>query len=484
MRSNIKLMSPSGQREARPPHYDILIIGGGYAGVATAIHTLRRAQAPLRLAIVEPRARLGRGIAYSTRLEGHLLNTRAKRMSLRPHDEQHYTRWAQRRAASRGMTKIDANSFTPRGWFGDYVGQELNNAVTESGADFAHLKHTALYCEKAYSQSAERGAWLVSLSDGHSISASLVVLALGNQPRRRGGFPGLSSPDSRALHAWDLQRHKVPPEADVLIVGCGLTMVDAVLTLEHMGHQGAIHAVSRHGLLPLAHTPLTHTEDHGHGAALKAKRLRELTRELRAIATAEQLAGGAWQWHMDTARHQAQSLWQGLKISERLRFLRHARSYWDTHRHRLAPEIATHMQHLRDSGRLVIHRGRIGDIAATAGALDVLVRTSGGKQRVRVDRVINSLGFELDARRSDAPLLQSLLRTGAARPGPAGLGLRTDELGRLQAAGGRTWSSLFTLGCLRAGELWETTGAHEIQIQAMALAEHLARSQIRYSLSV
>jgi uncharacterized NAD(P)/FAD-binding protein YdhS len=187
---------------------------------------------------------------------------------------------------------------------------------------------------------------------------------------------------------------------------------------------------------------------------------------------------------MDAARHQAQSLWRGLMVSERMRFLRHTRSYWDIHRHRLAPEIAKHMQELRDSGRLVIHRGRIGDIAATRGGLEVQVRSGAKVQPLRIGRLINSLGFELDARRSDSPLIQSLLRSGAVRPGIASLGLRTDALGRLQAAGGRTWSSLFTLGSLRAGELWETTGAHEIQIQARALAEHLTYDPIKYSVSV
>ncbi|MBA2490424.1 MAG: FAD/NAD(P)-binding protein [Gammaproteobacteria bacterium] len=102
-----------GGRAARAPHYDVVIIGGGYAGVVAAIHLLRRASPP-RLAIIEPSVRLGRGVAYGTRLSCHLLNTRAKHMSLRNDDDQHYTRWAQARAQARGgAAGVDESSFTP-----------------------------------------------------------------------------------------------------------------------------------------------------------------------------------------------------------------------------------------------------------------------------------------------------------------------------------------------------------------------------------
>ena len=40
----------------------------------------------------------------------------------------------------------------------------------------------------------------------------------------------------------------------MLLVGSGLTMVDAVITLLDQGHAGPIHAVSRRGLLPRGHT--------------------------------------------------------------------------------------------------------------------------------------------------------------------------------------------------------------------------------------
>lgn len=230
--------------------------------------------------------------------------------------------------------------------------------------------------------------------------------------------------------------------------------------------------------------PQAHTEERGRIEPLVGVRLRELMRELRLSVRVAVQAGEPWQSQMDVARHQAQALWRDLLVNERLRFLRHARSYWDVHRHRIAPQIAQRIHELRESGRLLIHRGRLGEIRPSSGALAVSVRSTQGVHELHVQRVINSLGLELDVRRSDSPLLQNLLRTGVGRPGHAGLGLHTDDLGRVQAASGRTWASLFALGSVRAGELWETTATHEIQGQALSLAEHLARRRTRYHVSV
>jgi uncharacterized NAD(P)/FAD-binding protein YdhS len=458
----------------RRSHYDVLIIGGGYAGVASAIHILRRMQGAVRMAIVEPRARLGRGVAYDTLLPCHLLNTRAHRMSLRPHDPQHYARWARRRAAAEGRHDVDENSFTPRAWFGDYVEQELKATLTEGGS-LVHLRQVAVSCERVGSAS-----WAVGLADGRRILTPLVVLALGNPPRRSGGLPGLRSLDSRVVHAWDLAGHELSGHADVLILGTGLTMVDAVLSLESSGHSGAIHAISRHGLLPLAHV-----EEHGHAEPLQGVRLQDLSRELRAATGAATRAGQPWQWQMDAVRHQAHFLWRGLTITERKRFLRHARTYWDVHRHRVAPEIAKRLEELQQRGRLSVHRARLGEIKASSEALQVSLRDPrGARQVLQVEQIINSLGVELNVRGAESPLLQNLLRTGVARPGLAGLGIHTDPVGRLQAANGYTWPSLFALGSLRAGEIWETTAAYEIQNQAIEIAECLAGQRAWYAVSV
>src|SRR5580692_1083662 len=47
---------------------------------------------------------------------------------------------------------------------------------------------------------------------------------------------------------WD-----VGPDDEILILGTGLTAVDAVISLSDRGHRGTVHLVSRRGLLPARH---------------------------------------------------------------------------------------------------------------------------------------------------------------------------------------------------------------------------------------
>src|SRR5206468_8079227 len=43
----------------------IVIVGGGFTGAAAAVQLARASATPLDISIVEPRAELGRGVAYS-----------------------------------------------------------------------------------------------------------------------------------------------------------------------------------------------------------------------------------------------------------------------------------------------------------------------------------------------------------------------------------------------------------------------------------
>ena len=55
----------------------IVIVGGGFSGVALAAQVLRRADAALRVTLIEAGDRIGRGLAYGTAVDTHLLNAAA-----------------------------------------------------------------------------------------------------------------------------------------------------------------------------------------------------------------------------------------------------------------------------------------------------------------------------------------------------------------------------------------------------------------------
>jgi predicted flavoprotein YhiN len=62
----------------------IAIIGGGASGALMATHLLKCAGDAIRLTLIEPRAQIGRGLAYATENESHRLNVRASNISAFP----------------------------------------------------------------------------------------------------------------------------------------------------------------------------------------------------------------------------------------------------------------------------------------------------------------------------------------------------------------------------------------------------------------
>ena len=74
----------------------VMIVGGGASGVIFAVN-LARASSDTDITIIERRADLGRGLAYSTKDPTHLLNVRAANMSGFADDPEHFATLSLRR---------------------------------------------------------------------------------------------------------------------------------------------------------------------------------------------------------------------------------------------------------------------------------------------------------------------------------------------------------------------------------------------------
>src|SRR5690606_28667341 len=70
-------------------------------------------------------------------------------------------------------------------------------------------------------------------------------------------------------------------------------------------------------------------------------------------------AEGDWRMAVDCLRPLTQQLWQRMETAEQRRFLRHARIWWEVHRHRIAMEVHDRVQRLIDEDRLRVMAGRL-----------------------------------------------------------------------------------------------------------------------------
>jgi uncharacterized NAD(P)/FAD-binding protein YdhS len=434
---------------------DVVIVGGGFSGTMAAAQLVRRG---LSVVLVEGGGRAGQGTAYSTREAVHLLNVPAAKMSAWPDRPDDFV------AAGH-----EAGAFVPRREFGAYLRAILEQAVAD-GVELA----------EAGAVSAERdGDWRIALDDGRSVRARALVLAQGNQPPApmRGG-EGIDrklfvnnpwGSEARAAIervAGDWQREG---GGEVLILGTGLTMVDMVLSLDAAGHRGRIVALSRRGQVPRAHAahepaPIGFDEvPQGNVLAL-----------WRWLRTRSAVVG--WRGAVDALRPHAQELWRGLDEIEQGRFLRHARPYWDVHRHRIAPQVAEQLRAMIAEGRLEVVAGRCSEMREENGELQFNLRRRG--------RPSTSLGTNGEAAtfgvafnctgplgamgRTRDPLLRQMIDKGLVGVDRLGIGLGVDRASR---AGERLWA----LGPLTKGEFWEIVAVPDISVQVAEVADHIAR---------
>ena len=85
----------------------------------------------------------------------------------------------------------------------------------------------------------------IALDNGQRITADRVVIARGHSlPRNPGVVDGADFYESRRYLRcpWSEKRlAELEPDADVLLIGTGLTMYDVVLSLRERGHRGTVH---------------------------------------------------------------------------------------------------------------------------------------------------------------------------------------------------------------------------------------------------
>lgn len=456
----------------------VAIVGGGLTGAAVALHLRNSWQLdPARLDIVvyEPRAEIGRGLAYDTRDAAHRVNVPAGKMSIDPSDERAFERWFHETGevhADPDALAEDGRHYPRREAFGRYVHAQLR----------PHLQSGRIHHRRQRVESVgfERGHYTLLGTDGSLSRADMLVIATSHPPP--------SAPAPLAPLAGDGRFIEDPTRPDalaaigstdrVLIVGSGLTAADVIASLDASGHIGPITVFSRRGLRSRGHARDT-LEPRGDFVSDPARTVSALIRRVRAEVRAAQGAGIGWQAIFDALRAQGGAIWRALPLVERQRFVRHVRPFWDVHRFRIAPQIKAVADRLERAGRLRFLAASLATVDYAGPhhpiAVSLKLRRSGAILEGHHDAIILTTGPAHRSILARQPFLKSLNDLGLLRLDDTGLGLACSDNARALDLWGAPMPGLYVAGPLARGTFGELMGLPQVNEQALLVASEIRR---------
>lgn len=421
------------------------IIGGGFSGLSALSALVRHAVTPLQVTVYGPDAVLGRGKAYSTQDPEHLLNVRAGAMGAHAGQDADFHVWLD--THDHGYRAAD---FVPRALYGRYLDHVLADTLVAARAKDIRI---FMVHEKALDVQPAGDDLLVKTAVGQK-EHQAVILACGNDRPR---VPALGQGVAQHAGWW-----KNPYQADrwrdihkaghIVIIGSGLSMIDALVTLTREKYDGDITAVSRHGHIPMAHravsTSFAWTADEAHD-------LRTLSQLMRQVRVKAASTGADWRDVLDGVRPYANDIWRGFSARERKRAQRYM-SFWNTRRHRIPQVMHDMVSNLVGQGQLRLIAGRVDKVEAMGASLNVY--TAAGVKEGQI--VMNCLGYDYSIVPGDGSLLSALVRAGLVGmsegfPQPAQPSLQM-----------HAHHKIYGIGPLWQGYFIESTAVRDIRLQA------------------
>lgn len=454
----------------------IVIIGGGLSGSLTALYLCQQKMDNFQIVIIEKSpSQLFKGLAYASDLQVQPLNVPASGMSLYINEPNHFYNWLQANGPKAGIEQSDITPdyFAPRQLFGTYLTENLNTQLQNCNAEIAIVHDEVINIQQ------EKDVYSISLDSGKTISCDKVVIASGNQDNH---FPyPITNPvyinGNVITNPWQpAVLNNIPNEAPILIVGCGLTMVDVLINLRKNGHKGKLRIVSRHGLIPLPHKMGEHWDLQN-----KIPEKISVTSLIKYIKSEVKLAAAkniGWQSVIDAIRPYLPQWWNSLSLNDRIRLMEHMKPYWEIHRHRIPASTYAYLQNEIKSGGVAIYGGKIKSLAANQNGIAAAIQLRKTSENISFDvqYLINCIGPLTNLKKSKHRLWQNLFEGEMADTDYFDLGVACTSKGNIINKSGLPDKNIFVIGNLRRGKEFESVAIREIRLQANDIAKQISQS--------
>ncbi|MEU5192252.1 FAD/NAD(P)-binding protein [Streptomyces klenkii] len=513
----------------------IAVVGGGAACTAFLAAYARRlsgdvAGASADVIVFEPGKSFGPGIAYAEDADTALLNRPYSAMSVDYGDPGQFRRWLYRQPSARESSdnnEAGENSagsapearpttrshFVPRSLFGQY----LENVFRQSREDLRLLgAQVTLVPSAVVDLTVETGATggnrgnggteshVLTTADGDRFVADEVVFAIG--AIAPSDVYGLTGSAGFVAQPYPLVNSlsQVDSSAEVLVLGAGLTAIDAAVVLADAGRERRITLASRSGRIPDVRTDLGTGElpELLAGARTLLAEGRVSLRSIHELLDSALRLGGtsireallpytdAWS-APELMRHRLENplpgglaqrcvgaltpfyseLWRSLPDASRRLFLRdHYRTY-NCLRNPMPVTNAHRLLGLHDEGRLAFAKG-ITSVTQTAGGRFTATFADGRTEHY--DAVVNAVGRTNNTAAASASSLTSrLVRNGTFVSHPLG-GIRVDpETNQVRGSAGAAFPRLYVIGDLASGEHFHVSSMELVARQAAKVAGQL-----------
>jgi len=379
--------------------------------------------------------------------------------------------------------EIRPDSFLPRKLYAAYLQDLLDEAKIT--AQKKGILFTCIYDEANDVRLTEDGTIKVQFKKRISIHVDSLVLAIGTPPIRTFAFETkslLANPQYTG-NIWkphlesllkDRSRHKHGEGKSLVIIGSGLTAIDALFTLRDLDYQGRIQMISRNGSLPHVHTHEQLPPLPPFDVKKIPKSIPQLLHLFRNELKKSKTPKIEWRQLIDAQRSCTQDLWQSFPIKEKKRFLRHLFMLWNKHRHRMSPQSLEIVEACTKINGLTITTGYVQEVTPLPnGKLQIKYRTKKNRHAyvfIEADHVINCSGPDYLIAKHPDLLLQKLLQKKIVIPDELGLGLK---LVKEQILEGQGKGRFYSIGSLLFGERFETTAVPELRQQADSIAKSI-----------
>lgn len=455
----------------------ITIVGAGFSGISLAANLYQFATSPLHIILIGSPELFGKGIAYSTKNLLHLLNVRVKDMSAFSHDDDHFLNWLLSRAINNDLPAdplLLKDQFVPRYLYSLYL-EDILLSISKPSPSGCYIEFIK---EEAVSVLESDQKLGITLRSGRLLNTDKLILA-----------HGCLLPDChfkldesvRVLNnPWDYQSYQqIATTTNVLIVGTGLTMIDAVIQLKSQHHQGMIYTLSRRGLTPKAQTNniVSYQLDDKSCTMGLMKLVRFIKSEIHQSSGDIAIQQAIFR----AVRLKANDIWHSFTLFEKKQFLRHLQPYWEVQRHRTPPQIDQYFKELQTDGVLELIKGRLREVKNNRAM--VKLRYPNKSKALEIDWLINCTGPGYYTQETRNPLIQSLLSQEMATVNELGLGLNVSSVGALINTSNVVSDRLYVLGPPLKGVLFECTAVREIKEQSIRLAMTLLMNRYKQEIN-